>query len=295
MTPERKQTIVVFVIVTATVGAMVFAFMAGQDSGFNQATGSAKPFTTDKPRDVTMPIARSEDANTPDFEPEDLAHRDSPPKETKMLLMDSRLRERLASNEGERLAMEAFAQLDPVKGVGFLVERLPGISSAAEATAMYSALGKLYLQTDPPRADLAVASLREAARLAETAEAAHAAVLAEINVLQEQGWNVAGPRLLEAFPEGSAVTLSGLQLSILKGKYHAETGDTQTAESVYKRAAEQAIENRERLGPDADAVYRQICLDLSRLYRDTDRDADAERVLRAMRLRLDEEAPTTLP
>lgn len=295
MTAERKQTLLVLVIATGTVAAMVFAFMAGKGSGIGQATGSAKPFTTEKPRDVTMPIARSEDANTPDFDAEDLANRDAPPKETRMLLMDSRLRERLASNEGERIAMEAFAQLDPGKGVNLIVDRLPGVSQAAEATAMYAALGKLYLQTEPPRADLAVASLREAARLADTAEAAHAALLAEINVLQEQGWHVAGPRLLQAYPEGSAISVSGLQLSILQGKYYEETGDKESAETTYKRTAEQAIENRDQLGPEADDVYRQVCLHLTRLYRGRGQDAEAEAVLRAMRLRLDEDAPPALP
>lgn len=290
MTAERKQTIVVVVIIAFTIGAMAFAFLAGQDTGFSASTGAAKPFTTDKPRDVTMPIARSEDADTPDFEPEDLANRVTSGKETKMLLKDSRLRERLASSEGERLAMEAFSQLDPAKGVGLLVERLPGITAAAEAATMYSALGKLYLQTDPPQTDRAVASLREAVRLADTAEAAHAALLAEVTVLQENGWEVAGPRLLEAFPEGSAVSIPGLQLSILKARYYKDTGDVQAAEAVYKKTAEQAIEDRERLGPDAEAIYRQVCLNLSRLYRDTSRDADAERVLRAMRLRLDDDA-----
>ena len=288
MTAERKQAIVVVVLVLVIIGAMVYAFVAGQGGGLNAATGAAKPFTTDKPRDVTMPIARSEDANTPDFDADDLADRDASSKESRMLLMDSRLRERLASNAGERLAMEAFAQLDPAKGVGLLVDQLPSMAVAAEATAMYSALGKLYLQTDPPQVELAVASLREAARLADSAEAAHRALLAEIAVLHEQsGWKEAGPRLLEAFPEGSATTIPGLQLSVLLGKYYDETGDLDQAERVYKDTAEQARELREHLGPDADAVYRQVCLNLSRLYRDNGRDNDAENVLRAMRLRLD--------
>jgi hypothetical protein len=289
MTAERKQTIVVVVIVAFTIGAMALAFMSGKDTGFSASTGAAKPFTTDKPRDVTMPIARSEDANTPDFDAEDLADHNATAKDTKMLLKDSRLRERLASSEGERLAMEAFSQLDPAKGVGLLVERLPGISAAAEAATIYSALGKLYLQTDPPQTDRAVASLREAVRLADTAEAAHAALLVEITVLQEDGWEVAGPRLLEAFPEGSVVSIPGLQLSILKARYYEDTGDVQAAEAVYKKTSEQAIEDRERLGPEAEAIYRQVCLDLSRLYRNTDRDADAERVLRSMRMRLDDD------
>jgi len=288
MTAERKQAIVVVVLVLAIIGAMVYAFVAGQGGGLNAATGAAKPFTTDKPRDVTMPIARSEDANTPDFDAEDLADRHASAKESRMLLMDSRLRDRLASNEGERLAMEAFAQLDPARGVSLLANQLPSMTVAAEAGAVYSALGKLYLQTDPPQVERAVASLREAARLADSAEAAHRALLSEITLLQEQrGWEAAGPRLLEAFPEGSATTIPGLQLSVLMGKYYEETGDVDQAERAYKDTAEQARKSRELLGPDADAVYRQVCLNLSRLYRDNGRDGDAENVLRAMRLRLD--------
>ncbi len=292
MTAERKQVIFVVVITALTLGFMIFAFVTGQGGGLNAATSSAKPFTTDKPRDVTMPIARSEDADTPDFDPQDLADRDAPPKETRMLLMDSRLRERLASNAGERLAMEAFAQFNPADGVALLVNRLPGMASAAEATAMYSALGKLYLQTDPPQVDRALASLREAQRLADTAETAHRALLAEITLLKDQGgWEEAGPRLMEAFPEGSATTIPGLQLSVLRGRYYEETGDLGRAENAYKQTAEQARQLRDHLGPDADAVYRQVCMNLSRLYREMDRDDDAEKVLRAMRLRLDDDAP----
>jgi hypothetical protein len=295
MTAERKQAIVVIPIILAIVGAMVYAFMVGQGEGLNAATGAAKPFTTDKPRDITMPIARSEKAKTPDFDSEDLANRDASPKDTKMLLMDSRLRERLASNEGERLAMEAFAQSDPAKGVTMLEDQLSSMTVAAEAAAVYSALGKHYLQTDPPQVDQALASLRAASRVAETSEVAHHALLSEITLLQDQrGWEVAGPRLLEAHPEGSASTIPGLQLSVLAGKYHEVTGDIPGAERVYKDTAERARELREHLGPDADQIYRQVCLNLSRLYRESGREGDAEKVLRAMRLRLDDGSPPAL-
>lgn len=288
MTPERKQALAVAAIMILIFGAIVLAFLAGrgQDS-LKAAAGAAKPLSTDKPRDITMPIARSENANSPDFTPEELADRSGPSKETTMLLRDKRLRDAVVEAVKNRLAQEALSQSDPAQGVSMLTVQLDMLDTASEAAEVYSVLGTLYLRLDPPDLAQAAESLREAQRYTEDPQAAQEALLAEIRILQsESGWEEAGPRLRDSYQELPEATVTGLQLAILFGKYQEESGDVSAAEQTYARTSERILSARDTLGKEADPIYRQVCLNLARLYRNSGKDDAAESVLRSMRTRL---------
>ncbi|MCC6698364.1 MAG: hypothetical protein IT365_22255 [Candidatus Hydrogenedentes bacterium] len=293
MTPERKQALALVTIVVVTFGAIVLAFLAGrgQDT-LMAAAGAAKPLSTDKPRDITMPIARSENATSPDFTPEELADRSRPSKETTMLLHDKRLRDAVEEAVKNRLAQEALSQSDPAQGVSMVTMHLDTLETASAAAEVYSALGTLYLRLDPPALVQAAESLREAQRYAEDPQAAQEALLAEIRILQsESGWEKAGPRLREAYRELPEATITGLQLAVLFGKCQEESGDVSGAEQTYTRTLERIVSAKDTLGKEADPIYRQVCLNLVRLYRDAGKDDAAESVLRTMRAQLESMPP----
>ncbi|MCC6486663.1 MAG: hypothetical protein IT364_04120 [Candidatus Hydrogenedentes bacterium] len=293
MTPERKQALAVMTIVIVTFGAIVLAFLAGrgQDT-LTAAAGAAKPLSTDKPRDITMPIARSENSTAPDFTAEELAEASGPAKETTILLRDKRLRDAVLESVKNRLAQEALTQSDPAQGVSMLVVQLDTLETASEAAEVYSALGTLYLQLDPPALEQAADSLREVQHFTEDPHAAQEALLEEVRILQSKnGWEQAGPRLREAYLELPEATVTGMQLAILFGKCQEESGDVSGAEQTYTRTMERILSAKDTLGKEADPIYRQACLNLVRLYRGSGKEDAAESVLRAMRAQLGSESP----
>ena len=238
-----------------------------------------------------MPIARNERATSPDFTPEERRESSAPPKQTTMLLRDQRLREAVEGKAEDLLTQEALSQSDPAQGVSMLTVQLNTLDTATAASAVYSVLGSLYLRVEPPDPLKAVESLREAQRLAEDPQVAQEALLAEVRILQKQsGWEEAGPRLRESYKETPEVSIQGLQLAVLLGKFLEESGDVSGAEETYTRAAERVYTARDTLGEEADAIYRQVCLNLARLYRTSGKNDEAESLLRTMRTRLEQNA-----
>ena len=194
------------------------------------------------------------------------------------------LPEEAPPSPADQAVQEALNALSPEHGIEKIEAYLASLENLDEAARLYCALGTLYAQTDPPDTSRAEQTLAVANDLAQSPQDKHRATYLLTNMLVQRGEkDRALDEVRAALDRDGTATLPGAQLSVLAGSLHESEGAVQEAEAAYKKAMESSLAASERVGPRALDVYRQACLSLARLYRNTDRDSEAEAVTRDLK------------
>ncbi len=190
-------------------------------------------------------------------------------------------------SEDEQAAQEALNALTPEEGIEKVLASLATLETTAETAELYSALGRLYAQTDPPDIANAQAAFATASNLVRSSEAKHriACLEAKMLVTQDQP-RAALTRIRDTLEFDKTITVARLQLMIMLGKLKHDAGDVEAAEAAYRAIVGQSLDIFEDLGPDSVDVYRQACLNLARLYRKTGHDKKADSLVKTMKQRL---------
>jgi len=191
------------------------------------------------------------------------------------------------SSEEAQVAQESLNALTPEEGIEKILAYLATQDTTAGKTVLFSALGQLYGQQDPPDLAKARDAFATALKLAESPAMKHRIVHGEAMMLVNQGQKAAAlARVRESLAFDETVTAARLQLTTLSGRLEDDAGDTAAAEAAYQSIADQPLDVLERLGPAGVAAYRQACLHLARLYRRTNREKNAENLARTMKQRI---------
>lgn len=178
---------------------------------------------------------------------------------------------------------EALGSMKPQTGIDRLMRHLENVKSMAEAADAYSALGTLYLQTDPPELDAAFGALSTATDNAGSPGSRHHNALIEAYALVEHGMSERALQRIESvLREEGPVTVDRLQLTLMLGRLHEDGDRLDFAEAAYQEVIDRAPTLAGARGENAWDVYRQACVKLSRIYNRTYRAKDAERLARAM-------------
>ncbi len=190
-------------------------------------------------------------------------------------------------SENERIAKEALNTLIPEEGIKSLLERLATLEAMDEAADLYSALGLLHAQTDPPDIAKARAAFSAATDLAQTDIERHHLAYMEVSMLVNHAKTSDALKLIRGTLEfDETISTPRLQLLTMWGNLMQEAGELEVAETTFRSIAGQSPATLEALGPEAIDVYRQACLRLTRLYRKTGRDIEADELTRTMKQRL---------
>lgn len=189
---------------------------------------------------------------------------------------------------GEKVVEEALNALIPARGLEKIQAYCAAHPHAAAASALYSTMGTLYLQVDPPNIEEAFLAFDVAIDSAQTAGERHQAVYAAAAVLQANAEPQAAIKTIEeALRTGDPVTLAALRGRLLLGKLYEDSGRKEAAETAYKNVADECLAISEMLGEEALNIYRQACLKLARFYRKDGRPYKADTVTRSMKFRLE--------
>ncbi len=190
--------------------------------------------------------------------------------------------------EGQIAIDEATNTVDPRVGVTRLERFLSTLKNLQEASNAYAALGALYARLGPAEEQKADSAFALALNLAQTPEEVHYATCLLVRALMAR--NEMSRALEEsgrALSKGGELTLSGLELRMLRGQALEAAARDAEADEAYQKVREDSLAAATVLGPPAMAIYRQSCFALTRLYRRLGRDTDAETVTRLMKTRLE--------
>jgi tetratricopeptide (TPR) repeat protein len=284
MDAQRKQNLVVGLVLVAfgvlVVGTLIYSRGSGTVTNkaltrkpFVAKAGTmrknAKPIYTKAPRDMPSGTAAPSGEGTGSSAADGSGASggegsDSPPSESPEI-------------------QEALDAPTPEEGIEALEEHLKTLDAVAEASAVYTALGQLHARKSPPDDEAALQALATAAELAQTDEQAHDAALVQARLLTEQDPAAALDVARNALATHPEPTASGIQLAIKEGILLEDSGDPKAAENAYKQAIESVEAATGQVDSETTAAYRQACIRLSRLYRKTRRDDEANALARKMK------------
>jgi len=288
---EKQQYIVLAVAILVVLGAIVFATQLSEGPGGAKRTGvfrARKGTTTNRPR--LLMLRRGESAPSPEDDAGEAAAEAAANAADKNAGVDQsqNRRDEHPLSEAEQALEEAMNALSVDDAIERLTACLSEFEGAEEEARLYTSLAGLHSRAEPPDLEAAEQALDKAAALARTPTDKQRVVHAEANMLVVAGkQEQALERIEESLSQDGPATLPGLDLAVLRGTLHEESGDLDSAEAAYNDAAERAVEAAGTLGEAALNVYRQACLKLARLYRTSGRQHLADRVRREMRARLE--------
>lgn len=183
---------------------------------------------------------------------------------------------------------EAMVAPTPEVGITKLETFLAQMENLDEASLVYCTLGTLYAQSGADGMYKAEAALTEARRMAQTEDDRDAAALGLVRLLDQQGeTDRASEEAKNALAGDMAVSLAGLELTVLLGRLEEKRKNVAQAEWAYEKAMTDAAGAAAVFGEPAWNVYRQACLALVQFYRAAGREEDAEAVRRKMKAELD--------
>jgi hypothetical protein len=182
---------------------------------------------------------------------------------------------------------EARNALNPETGVERLERHLRSLQNLGEASEVYSAMARLYLQTDPPQAGRAAEAVEAALTHARDARERDQARYVEVEMLRTAGRNEEAQAKAEALlSEEGPVTAGKIKMAMSMAQLRQQQGETAKAETAYRRAMADALSAQEALGPQAMDFYRQAGLNLVLLLRGNDRREEAEALAAEVERRL---------
>ena len=187
------------------------------------------------------------------------------------------------SEETQAAIREALNGPSPQTGIDRLREHLEQVKSEAEGSQVHSALGALHLQTDPPNVNAAFTAFESATDTAPTGAQRERAALREVHTLVKNGQTERAMNRLETIlKKDEPVSTAGLQLRVMLAGIHETNGDTRLAENTYADVLKRVEAEGETFGQDVWSVYRQACLKLTRIYKDSNRTIRATQLTNQM-------------
>jgi hypothetical protein len=287
MEESRRQTLVLIAVVAVMLVIMTVAFMAGRGtiSGVTRQ-GPAPVLTTENPRDKQIIIERQGEMALPE--------------------VTGSAAEPLSSNEIERHAQEVARSIDESReiirkaqqatsieqAVSILYDRVVALRTLEAASEIYTAISATYLRAIPPRYDEALQAAKEAERLATNVDDRVRALLAQFQVLGPRGsMDELVPRAEDVLARVQEVSPASAALGVQVGRHHEERGDLGKAEQWYKSTADRLALGDLEANPELRELYRLSCLQLARIYRESDRPDEADALARKMMLFLGETPP----
>lgn len=287
MDESRQQTLVLIVVVAVMLFIMTAAFMAGRGA-FSRATtqGPAPVLTTEKPRDKQIVIERQGEMALPA-----VTSPASAPLSSSEI--ERRAQEVARSIEESREVIRKAQQASSIEqAVSILYDRVVALRTLEAASEIYTALSSTYLRAIPPRYDEALQAAREAERLATNIDDRIRALLSQFQVTsQNRSADEVVPRAEEALAKIQEVSPASAALGVQVGRHYEDRRELDRAEQWYKRTADQLALGSLETNPELRELYRLSCLQLARIYRETNRPKEADALARKMMLFLGETPP----
>lgn len=275
---EKNPGVIIFVLVAvvlvAILGAAWLSSGKGGSSGLSpSARFTAKPGTT---RQNAVMLSSSKRAK---MEPTATAGTGGAPLPVRSLTPEE---ERIGSPESKvteavTSALNAWnAELGLEKLTALLEEGL----TAEERAEVLAAMGVLHGQKTPPDHEGAERCFSQALQQ-ELSPAMRGRIVGQhAQALMAQGrMDDAHARVKAArdqYPPGEA----GLQLDLLFASLEEQRGNRTGAEQIYAAALEKALTSAETLDRQTDDMLRMAALRLTRIYKDSDRSAEASTLTR---------------
>lgn len=282
---DRRQILVVAAIILLLIVALVIAAQVGQPNPIMTPQGTFRARSGTMRDKAQMLLSKK----TPGGASTDLpATGNGDEVSTVATLSETPSKAPLRPlSPAERVAKDALNSLTPQQGINEILTYLEGLQDLARAGELYAALGTLLTRTDPPDMTQAQEAFTRAGALAETPGERYGYAVRQVRVLlNADAPDAALKRAEEVLAADETVTPERLELLILDGKLRQDSGDAQAAEAAYRRVTDMSADALKVLGAPGVDVYRQACLRLARLYRDTQRAEDAEAIAVAMRERI---------
>lgn len=175
----------------------------------------------------------------------------------------------------------------PQKSVEQLLQQLSDAQEGAEAALLYSSLGTLYANHDPPDVALVQETFDRALASAATDVQRVDVIYGMAQAYLKLGQTQRAIESLKGAPDGQeVVSRHAFELGVLEGMALERSGKLDGAQQSYSAV----LKRLDDLGPEAtramESVYRQAGLRLSRVYKKLGKKTEAGRVARQVRERL---------
>lgn len=277
----NKQVWMAVLIVVLSIALMAAtAYLERSRRGFRSPLSPEKRFTarpgTTRPHAVMLssnkrPSQASEIRETATSEAQDAPARTLPLKSLSVSSPEE------SSSPKERRIEEALDMLSPEAGLDRLRAALAEDPPPDEAALIQAAMGLLFARLDPPDYAQAEEAFAKAASCAKTPECRQRVLVQEVRVLLQSGaMDRAREKIAPLLEQEAVITVSILRLGLMLGQLDESAGAIDDAAGVYQRMLDLAL--AARLGADSESedLLRLMALHLARLYRELDRDAEAD-------------------
>lgn len=289
MDESRQQTLVLVAVVAVMLLIMTVAFMAGRGTFTGvMRQGPAPVLTTEHPRDKQIVIERQGEMLLPAAT--DPAGGPGPSGE-----IERRAQEAARSIDESRAIIRSAQQATSIEqAVTILYDRVVALRTLEAASEIYTAIASIYLRAVPPRYDEALQAAKEAERLATNVDDRIRALLSQFQVVGQRGpVDELVARAEDALSKVQDVSPSSAALGVQVGRHYEDQGELDKAEEWYRKTADGLALGRLEANPELRELYRLSCLQLARIYRETNRPKEADALARKMMLFLGETPPPT--
>jgi len=182
-----------------------------------------------------------------------------------------------SGSPAERQIEEALDSLAPEAGLDSLRAALAENPPPDEAALLHAAMGLMFARLDPPDFGQAEEAFIQAAACATTPECRQRVLVQEVRVLLQSGAaDRAREKIAPLLEEGSVITVSTLHLGLMLGQLDESAGALDAAAGVYQQLLDRALAEYPGTDPESEDLLRVMALHLARLYRELNRDAEAE-------------------
>lgn len=185
----------------------------------------------------------------------------------------------------QQVIQQALSAIDPEKGIRQIKDFFAASDQVQVVSELYSALGKLYTQTTPPKMTFARDAFNSVIARAHTAVQLQDAGMTAVNTLRANNDMPQAIKTAEmTLSRLTVTTAKTFQLRVILATMYEDANRIGEAEKAYEQAIAEYESNGKQFGAEAENSYVQACRKLAQLYRQADKREDAERIIQRFQI-----------